>query len=199
MRIKIKNTTIFTCDVNCKYHWSKLPKFIKFLRENYINFKFGAVLSGADLRGADLSGADLSGADLRGADLSGADLRGAYLRGADLSGAYLRGAYLRGADLSGADLRGADLSGAYLRGADKNTPKKIKILDFMSVSGLGSQDRTTYFYKTEIGLIIQCGCFYGTEKAFKKAVKETHSNNQYAKEYLSMLKVVKIRFSRGEE
>jgi hypothetical protein len=178
MRIEIKNTTIFTCDINCKYHWSKLPKFIKFLKENYINFKYGADLSGAYLRGADLRGADLSGADLRGADLRGADLRGAYL-----SGAYLRGAYL---------------SGAYLRGANKNTPDKIKILDFMSISGLGSVDRTTYFYKTEIGLIIQCGCFYGTEKAFKKAVKDTHKDGQYAKEYLSMLKVVKIRFSRSE-
>lgn len=78
--------------------------------------------------------------------------------------------------------------------------KKLTVKDVMSVQGLGSQDRTTYFYDTkEIGVVVQCGCFYGTEKAFKKQVKKTHGTNQYAKEYLNMLKVVKIRFSRGEE
>jgi hypothetical protein len=104
--------------------------------------------------------------------------------------------FLRGANLQGAYLQGADLQGAYLRGADKNAPEKIKILDFMSVQGLGSEDRQTLFYKTEIGVIVQCGCFYGTEKAFKNAIKETHGNNQYGKEYTAMLKVVKIRFER---
>ena len=70
----------------------------------------------------------------------------------------------------------------------------------MSVQGLGSQNRTTYFYDTEeIGIVVQCGCFYGTEKAFKKQVKETHKDGQFAKEYLSMLKVVKIRFSREKQ
>lgn len=133
MRVEIKNTKIFTVDKNCKYHWSKLPKFIKFMKENFLTFKFGAYLSGV-----------------------------------------------------------------YLSGADKNTPEKLTIKDFMLVQGLGSANRVTYFYDTEeIGLVIQCGCFYGTEKAFKKAVKETHKDGQYAKEYLSMLKVVKIRFSRG--
>ena len=166
MRIEIKNTKIFTVSIDCKYHWSKLPKFIEFLKNNYINFKYGA---------------DLRGAYLRGAYLRGADLVGAYLTGADLTGAYLRGAYLTGADLTG---------------ADKNTPEKIKILDFMSVQGLGSLDRQTIFYKTEIGVIVQCGCFYGTEKEFKKAVKERHQDGQYAKEYLTMLKVVEVRFSR---
>ena len=158
MRIEIKNTEIFTVDIDCKYHWSKLPKFIEFLRTNYIKFRYGA----------------------------------------DLTGAYLTGAYLRGADLTGAYLTGADLTGAYLTGADKNTPNKIRILDFMSVSGLGSQNRQTFFFKTEIGLIVKCGCFYGTEKAFKKQVKETHKDGQFAKEYLTMLKVVKVRFNRKE-
>ena len=89
------------------------------------------------------------------------------------------------------------LYGADLRGADKSTPEKLTIKDFMLIQGLGSQDRTTFFFNTEeIGIVIRCGCFYGTEKAFKKAVKETHKDGQFAKEYLSMLEVVKIRFSR---
>ena len=163
MRVNITNTTIFRVDVSCKWHWSKLPKFVEFMRNNYLNFKRGANLYGADLRGADLYGADL-----------------------------------RGANLYGANLYGADLYGADLRGANKNTPEKIKILDFMTVTGLGSQNRQTIFYLTKIGIIVQCGCFYGTERAFKKQVKETHKDGQFAKEYLQMLKVVKVRFSRGK-
>ena len=177
--IFIKNFTIFKCGRKEKYHWSKLPKFKKLMQNKIFN------LRGANLRGADLRGANLRGADLRGADLYGADLYGADLYGADLYGADLRGASLRGADL---------------RGADKKTPEKLTIKDFMMVQGLGSQNRTTYFYDTEeIGIVVQCGCFYGTEKAFKKAVKETHKDGQFAKEYLSMLKVVKIRFSREKQ
>jgi hypothetical protein len=221
--IFIKNFTIFKCSITKKYHWSKLPKLIEVMRKNVLN------LRGADLRGADLYGADLRGADLYGADLYGADLRGANLRGANLRSANLRSANLRGADLYGTDLRGANLYGADLRGADlrsanlrganlrsanlrsanlrsadlrganENIPEKLTIKDFILVQGLGSQDRTTYFFDTkEIGIIVQCGCFYGTEKAFEKQVKETHGTGQYAKEYLTMLKVVKIRFSRGE-
>ena len=167
--IFIKNFTIFKCGRKEKYHWSKLPKFKKLMQNKIFNLR-GANLRGADLRGANLRGADLRGADLYGADLYGADLRGASLRGADL------------------------------RGADKKTPEKLTIKDFMMVQGLGSQNRTTYFYDTEeIGIVVQCGCFYGTEKAFKKAVKETHKDGQFAKEYLSMLKVVKIRFSREKQ
>ena len=110
--------------------------------------------------------------------------------------ADLSRADLRGADLRGADLRGANLSRADLRGANK---EKIEIKDFMIVQGLGSYDRTTYIYDTEIGIIIQCGCFYGTEKEFKKQLKETHGDNQYSKEYEEMLKLVHIRFSRKEQ
>ena len=187
--IFIKNFTIFKCSRKEKYHWSKLPKLIKLMRRELL------YLRGADLRGADLREADLCGANLREADLYGADLRGADLRGADLCGANLYGADLREADLREANLREADLCEA-----TKKTPEKLTIKDFMSVQGLGSQNRTTYFYDTEeIGIVVQCGCFYGTEKAFKKQVKETHKDGQFAKEYLSMLKVVKIRFSREKQ
>lgn len=115
-------------------------------------------------------------------------MRGANLIDADLSGADLIDADLGGADLGGTYLSYADLIGAYL--------EKNKILDFMFVQGLGSQNRITYIFKTEIGIVIKCGCFYGAEKEFEEKVKETHGNNQYAKEYNEMLKLAHIRFSR---
>lgn len=101
-----------------------------------------------------------------------------------------------GADLRGANLRGADLYGAKLKAIND---KKVIIKDFMTVLGLGSENRHTIIFDTNIGIVIQCGCFYGTEKAFKKQVKETHKGTNYEKEYLQMLKLAKIRFSRKEQ
>ena len=162
-----------------------------------------ADLRSADLSSADLRYADLRSANLRSADLSYADLRSADLRSADLSYADLRYADLRSADLSYADLRSADLSYADLRSADLRSAKlkpiddkEVIIKDFMSVCGLGSCNRQTLIFNTNIGIVLQCGCFYGTEKAFKKQVKETHKGTNYEKEYLEMLKLAHIRFQR---
>ncbi len=231
MRIKIKNTKVFTANTDCKYHWRKLPKLIRVMRNKRLSFKLGVDLQCTDLRDVDLRsvylrGAYLQYANLRCADLRDADLRGAYLRGVDLRDAYLQGAYLWGADLRGANLRGAnlrdaylqcadlrgadlrdaylqgaylqcaylrgtDLRGAYLQGADN---EKIKIVDFMSVSGIGSAERQTLFFKTNKDVVVQCGCFYGTLKEFQKTVKETHKGNKYEKDYLAAIKLVKVKF-----
>ena len=211
--IFIKNLKVFNCSINECFHWSKLPKLKekmsedKFVFNSSANLSF-ADLSFADLRSADLRFANLSSADLSFADLSFADLRSADLRFADLSCADLRSADLSGADLRSADLRSADLRSADLSFADLSSAnlsdaklkpidnKEVIIKDFMSVCGLGSENRQTLIFDTNIGIVLQCGCFYGTEKAFKKQVKETHNGNNYEKEYLEMLKLAKIRFSR---
>ena len=124
---------------------------------------------------------------------SSADLSYANLRSADLSSADLSSADLSLADLSYANLRSANLSYAKLKPIDN---KEVIIKDFMSVCGLGSCDRQTLIFNTNIGIVLQCGCFYGTEKAFKKQVKETHKGTNYEKEYLEMLKLAHIRFQR---
>jgi len=190
--IIIKNLKIFTVNVNCKYHWSNLPKFINKMKTNKIKLPFRANLQEADFRGADFQGADLQGADFQGANLQRTNLQGANLQGANLQGANFRGADLQGADFRGADFREANFQGAYLRGAKS----KIEILDFMSVSRIGSFDRTTLFFKTEKGIFVQCGCFYGSEKEFKESIAKTHGANQYAKEYNATLRLVNIRFKR---
>ena len=93
-------------------------------------------------------------------------------------------------------LCGANLCGANLRGING---EKVSIKDFMIVTGLGSQNRQTFIFYTNIGIVLQCGCFFGTEKEFKKKVKETHKGTNYEKEYMGMLKLAKIRFSRESE
>ena len=191
--IYIKNLKVFNCNVNESFHWSKLPKLKEKMSEEAFGFNRSANLSSANLSSADLSCADLRAADLRCADLRSANLRSANLSYANLSSANLHAANLRCADLRSANLSYANLSSAKLKPIDD---KEVIIKDFMSVAGLGSENRQTLIFDTNIGIVIQCGCFYGTEKAFKKQVKETHNGNNYEKEYLEMLKLAKIRFSR---
>ena len=127
---------------------------------------------------------------------SSADLSSANLSSADLSSADLSYANLSSADLSYANLSYANLRSAKLKPIDD---KEVVIKDFMSVCGLGSQNRQTLIFNTNIGIVLKCGCFYGTEKAFKKQVKETHKGTNYEKEYLEMLKLAHVRFSRKED
>lgn len=166
--IFIKNLKVFNCSISESFHWSKLPK----LKAKMAKEKF-AFVSYADLSYADLSSADLSYADLSYANLSDANLSSADLRSANLSYANLRGAKLRPID-----------------------DKKVIIKDFMSVYGLGSQNRQTLIFDTNMGLVLQCGCFYGTEEKFEDKVKETHQGTNFEKEYLKMLELAHIRFSR---
>lgn len=115
---------------------------------------------------------------------------------ANLRYAHLRYADLSAADLSDADLRYADLSYAKLKPIDD---KEVIIKDFMSVCGLGSCNRQTLIFDTNIGIVLQCGCFYGTEEAFEKQVKETHAGTNYEQEYLKMLELAHVRFSRANK
>ena len=176
--IFIKNLKVFNCSISESFHWSKLPKLKEKMSEEKFVFNSYANLRCANLRCADLSSADLSSADLRSANLRSADLRYANLSYANLSYANLRDANLRYAKLKPID------------------DKEVIIKDFMSVCGLGSCNRQTLIFNTNIGIVLQCGCFYGTEKAFKKQVKETHKGTNYEKEYLEMLKLAHIRFQR---
>lgn len=66
--------------------------------------------------------------------------------------------------------------------------------DYLYVKGLGSCNRHTTFYSSTKGVSVQCGCFNGTLDDFAAKVVDTHGNNKYAKEYMAMVRVVKIYF-----
>ena len=190
MEVKIEIKSIFG-DVLFEY-----SKENNTIRDTIIE----AVNRGANLRGADLSGANLRDAYLSGANLSDADLSGANLSDADLSGANLRGADLRDADLSdaylsGANLRGANLSGAYLSGAGK-----IKSVDDILLIGLiGSRADYTHIYRTDKGVYVKCGCFFGTVDEFASKVKDTHGDNKYANQYFKVIDFVNKYFANDEQ
>ena len=152
--------------------------------------KQNANLRGADLRGADLRGANLGGANLGGADLGGANLGGANLGGADLGDANLGGADLGDANLGGANLGGADLGGANLGDAGKLS----SVNDILIVGPLGSRSAYTQIYRTEQGLFVKCGCFFGTIDDFATKVKETHGDNEHSKAYTRLIAYAKAHF-----
>lgn len=95
---------------------------------------------------------------------------------------------LRGANLSGANLSGAYLEGAYLEGA--YLPD-----NFFQFVGFGSLKRCTTFDLVNKKVI--CGCFYGTIEKFKKQVIQTHKDNEYAKQYLSITEMMKGLIEKG--
>ena len=150
----------------------------------------GAYLGDAYLGGADLGGANLGDANLRGADLRGANLVDANLRGAYLGGAYLVDANLRGAYLGGADLRGANLVDANLGDAGKLSSAD----DVLIVGPIGSRSAYTQIYRTDNGIYVKCGCFFGTISEFASKVHETHQENKYERDYNNLINYAKIRF-----
>ena len=108
----------------------------------------------------------------------------------------LRGADLRGADLRGAYLRGADLRGAYLRGAILNDGSKVDDgpRPFVYFGLFGSDERELIAFRTDKGIRIQTGCFFGTVEEFTAAVEKKHGDNEHGQEYAAVIALVKLHF-----
>ena len=70
----------------------------------------------------------------------------------------------------------------------------IRTEDYITIGSIGSRNDTTTAFRTVDGVRIRCGCFYGSIAEFEAKVKETHGDNQYAKEYLALAELLKIRF-----
>ena len=116
----------------------------------------------------------------------------AIKRDANLYSANLYSANLYGANLYGADLRYADLRDANLR--DANNVIVGKIEDWMSHDNIGSRKSRTLFFKTDKGVFVQCGCFFGDLEKFVEKVKETHQGNNHERDYLALVEFIKVRF-----
>ena len=103
-----------------------------------------------------------------------------------LSGAYLSGAYLRGAYLSGADLRGAILKD----GSKVDDGSRA----YVYFGPFGSDARELIAFRTDQGIRIQTGCFFGTLEEFTAAVEKKHADNEHGQEYAAVIAFVKLHF-----
>lgn len=101
----------------------------------------------------------------------------------------------RGADLRGADLRDANLRDADLRDAGKIT----SVDDILLIGPIGSRADYTHIYRTDKGIFIKCGCFFGTVEEFASKVKDTHGDNKYANQYLKVIDFVNKYFETDEQ
>ena len=101
----------------------------------------------------------------------------------------------RGANLGGANLRGAYLGGAYLEGAYLDSAGKLNSIDDILIVGpIGSRSAYTQIYRTDNGVYVKCGCFFGTLAEFADKVHVTHAGNKYERDYNALIEYAKIRF-----
>lgn len=71
-------------------------------------------------------------------------------------------------------------------------------LDYATVGGFGSEQRTTTFFRQKDGTVsVKCGCFYGTLEEFRGKVKKTHKDSKYAQEYLMIADLMELHFAGG--
>ena len=71
---------------------------------------------------------------------------------------------------------------------------------YATVKGFGSNYRDTTFFVTKDGNVcVNCGCFSGTLEQFRKKVKETHKDTEYAKEYLAIADLMEMHFKEELE
>ena len=69
--------------------------------------------------------------------------------------------------------------------------------DISTISGFGSENRTTTFYLSKDNeILVYCGCFHGALKQFRDKVKITHGDSKLAKEYLMIADLMEMRFNR---
>ena len=116
------------------------------------------------------------------------------LSGADLSRADLSWADLSGADLSGADLSWADLSGAIVADGYALVGRR----PVLQLGPLGSRSATLIAFRTDKGLMLRTGCFFGATEQFTDAVRETHEDGTHAADYMAALYFIRNWFARTE-
>lgn len=81
--------------------------------------------------------------------------------------------------------------------------KILNSSDYISFTGFGSINRTTYMFRGQDGIIkVRCGCFRGTLKGFENEIKHTiewklfpkGNKRRFLKEYLECIRLAKIHF-----
>ena len=72
--------------------------------------------------------------------------------------------------------------------------------DYACAKGFGRKSRnTTFFRGKDGGLLVSCGCFYGTISEFRDKAKETHGDGKMAREYLMLADLMEYHFSKEDE
>ena len=69
--------------------------------------------------------------------------------------------------------------------------------DILWITGVGSRYATTTVCRDKDGgIVVKCGCFFGTLEKFVAKVEKTHGNNRFGREYKAFIEMVKIHFGK---
>nr|ELS4550853.1 hypothetical protein [Klebsiella michiganensis] len=70
---------------------------------------------------------------------------------------------------------------------------------WLTVSPVGSENGTlSAFRQKDNTIMVRRGCFEGTIDEFESAVKETHGDNEFSKQYLALIPFIKLRLKEVE-
>src|SRR6266481_4703995 len=123
------------------------------------------------------------------------NLEGAILRKANLYGANLEKANLYRANLDETSLDETNLQGANLEGATIKRDTYLLKDGYFTVTNIGSESGTLEIFNTEVGLYFRRKYFFGNEEEFRAEITDKHGNSNYAKAYLHLIVVAKLRFN----
>ena len=123
------------------------------------------------------------------ADLTGANLTRANLYGADLAGADLTWTNLTRTNITRTNLTGAIVTDGYMLVGNRPV---------LQIGPIGSRLDVVVAYRTDKGLMLRTGCFFGTADQFVDAVRKTHKDNTHAADYMVALDFIRSWFSRTE-
>ena len=71
--------------------------------------------------------------------------------------------------------------------------------DIIVVGPIGSRcDFTTFYKKSSVETLVNCGCFMGTIEEFEKQVEKTHGDNEYAKVYKKAIELAKLQIVEND-
>lgn len=77
----------------------------------------------------------------------------------------------------------ANLAGAYLADGLKLIARRPVVI----LGPIGSRGAYLQAYRTEKGLYLGAGCWFGPEAEFETRVREVHGENQFGREYAAAL------------
>ena len=101
---------------------------------------------------------------------------------------------LVGADLSRVDLSWANLAGAIVADGYALVGRR----PVLQLGPLGSRSATLIAFRTDKGLMLRTGCFFGTAEQFTDAVRKTHEDSTHAADYMAALDFIRNWFARTE-
>jgi hypothetical protein len=159
-----------------------------------------------NLRGHSFENLTLNYIDFDNSPLAGSSFRRAKLRNANFGHCNLMDCNFEGADLRGADLTHADITCANFDGANLTDVKLPSVFGYrtasfknavgaMTFQRVGSCGRTLLVVKHGKTLWFKTGCFWGNERAFRRAIRDKHikgtygyGNKVFAREYWACIK-----------